>query len=164
MDSVTDKGVSNDIYDTVGGEGEGVGIDVTWRGKGKSNVIDDSIGVRVNGMVVSGWGETASMDTLGGESDDFNDADDWNRGMVDVTSGCECCTKLDVGGTCRWPTRWPPLPRPLMGGTLIGIVNDGGLMDGPKDVDDFCVECAQWSSPITHKTSIAIQWVSFKSS
>ena len=29
MDSVTDKGVSNDIYDTVGGEGEGVGIDVT---------------------------------------------------------------------------------------------------------------------------------------
>ena len=29
MDSVTYKGVSNDIYDTVGGEGEGVGIDVT---------------------------------------------------------------------------------------------------------------------------------------
>ena len=60
MDSVIGKGASNDIYDTVGGEGEGVGIDVTWRGKGKSNVIDDSIGVRVNGMVVSGWGETAS--------------------------------------------------------------------------------------------------------
>ena len=29
MDSVIGKGASNDIYDTVGGEGEGVGIDVT---------------------------------------------------------------------------------------------------------------------------------------
>ena len=33
------------------------------------------------------------------------------------------------------------LLRPLMGGTLTGVVNDGVLMDGPKDMDDSCVKC-----------------------
>ena len=44
-----------------------------------------------------------------------------------------------------------------MGGTLIGVINDGGLMDGPKDVDGSCVKCTRWPSPIAHKTSIEIQ-------
>ena len=60
-----------------------------------------------------------------------------------MTSGCEGCTKVDTKvdtkGTCRWPARRPPIPRPLMGGTLIGVINDGGLMDDPKDVDGSCV-------------------------
>ena len=50
-----------------------------------------------------------------------------------------------------------------MGGTLIGVINDGGLMGGPKDVDGSCVKCTRWPSPIAHKTSIEIQWVSSKS-
>ena len=88
---------------------------------------------------------------------------DWNKGMVDVTSRCEGCTKVDVGGTCHWLARRPPLLRPLMDGTVTGVINDGGLMDGPEDVDDSCVECMRWSSFIARKTSIAIRWVSSKS-
>ena len=92
-------------------------------------------------MIVSGWGEGASMDTWRGESGGSNDANDWNRWKVEVTSGCEGYTKLDAKGTCHWLAWWLPLPRPLMGGTLTGVVNDGGLMDGPKDMDDSCVKC-----------------------
>ena len=43
-------------------------------------------------MVVSGRDEWATMDTLVGKSGDSG----WNRGKVDVTSGCESCTKVDA--------------------------------------------------------------------
>ena len=161
IDSIIGGGASNEIDGWDGG-GD-VCIDVTRGQKGKSNDIDGSTGVRVDGMVVLGRDEWAGMDTSGGESGDSNDADGWNRGKVDVTGGCEGCTKVDAKGTCRWPTWQPPLPRPLMGGTLTGVINDGGLMDGPEDVDGSCVECTWWPSPIARKTSIAIQWVSSKS-
>ena len=169
IDSITGRGASNDIDGWDGGEsgggdgGEKVCIDVTWEKKGKSNDIDGLTGVRVDDMVVSGRDEWASMDTSGGESGNSNDVDGWNRGNVDVTGGCEGCTKVDARGTCRWPTWRPPFPRPLMGGTLIGVINDGGLMNGPKDVDDSCVECMRWSSPIACKTLILIWRVSSKS-
>ena len=113
-------------------------------------------------MVVSSWGERVGMDTLGGESDGSNNVDGWNRGRVDVNGGCEGCTKLDARGTCRWSARRPPLPRPIMDGTLTSVINDGGLIDGLKDVDGYSVECMRWSSSIARKTSIVIEWVSFK--
>ena len=47
-------------------------------------------------MVVSSRDEWAGMDTSVGKSGDSNDADGWNRGKVDVTSGCESCTKVDA--------------------------------------------------------------------
>ena len=115
-------------------------------------------------MVVLGWGEGVGMDTSREESSASNDVDGWNKGMVDVTSGYEGCTKLDARGTCRWPARRPPLPWPLMGGALTSIVNDGSLMGDLEDVDGSCVRCMWWSSPIACKTSIAIWWVSSKSS
>ena len=162
IDSVTGGGASNDIDGWDGGGsgggdgGEKVCINVTWGKKGKSNGIDYSTGVRIDGMVVSGWDEWAGMDTSGRESGDSNDTNGWNRGKVDVTSGCEGCTKVDARGTCRWLAQRSPLPRPLMGSTLIGVINDSDLMDGPEDVDGSCVECMRWSSPIARKTSIAI--------
>ena len=91
-------------------------------------------------MVVSGRGEGAGRDTSGGESGGSNDVDGWNRGRIDVTGGCEGCTNVDAEGTCRWPTRWPPLPWPIMGGALTSTINDGGLMDGLEDGDGSCVE------------------------
>ena len=114
-------------------------------------------------MVVSSRDEWARMDTSGEESGNSNDADGWNREKVNVTGGYEGCTKVDAKGTCRWPAQWLPLPWPLMGGTLTGVINYGGLMDGLEYVDGSCVECTQWFSPIARKTSIAIQWVSSKS-
>ena len=162
MDSVIGGGVSNDIDGFGGDGGEEADIDVTWKGKGKSNDINDLIHVRVDGMVVSGQGEGAGMGTSGWESGDSNDVDGWNRGRVDVIGGYEACT--DAESTCRWLAQWPHFPRPLMGGTLIGGVNDDGLMDGPEDVDDFCVKCMGWSFLIAHKTLIAIWWVFSKSS
>ena len=75
IDSVTGGGASNDIDGWGGDGGEEVYIDVTCRKKGKSNDIDGSTGVRVDGMVVSGRDEWVGMDTLGGESGDSNDAD-----------------------------------------------------------------------------------------
>ena len=59
MDSVTGESASKNIDGSSGGGGEEVGIDVTWRRKGKSNDINDPIGVRVDDMVISGWGEGA---------------------------------------------------------------------------------------------------------
>ena len=160
MDYVIGGGASNDIYGL--GGGEEADIDVTWKGKGKSNDINDLIQVRVDGMVVSGQGEGAGMGTLGGKSGDSNDADGWNRGRVDVIGGCEACS--DAESTCHWLAQWPHFHRPLMGGTLIGVVNDDGLMDGLEDVDDSCVKCIGWSFSIAHKTLIAIWWVFSKSS
>lgn len=164
IDSVTSGGAIDSVtgmgaIDSVTGGGA---IDSVISG-GASNDIDGWTWVRVDGMIVSGRDEWAGMDTSGGESGDSNDADGWNRGKVDVIGGCEDCTKVDVKGTCRWPAWQPPLPQPPMGGTLTSVINDGGLMDGPEDVDGSCVKCTQWSSPITSKTSIAIQWVSSKS-
>ena len=49
MDFVIGGGASNDIDDLCGDGGEKVNVDITWRGKGKSNDIDGSIGVKVNG-------------------------------------------------------------------------------------------------------------------
>ena len=66
--------------DSIIGGGEEVYIDVTWGKKGKSNDIDGSTGVRVDGMVVLGWDEWVGMDTSGGESGNFNEVDGWNRG------------------------------------------------------------------------------------
>ena len=101
MDSITGIGASNDIDGWGGGGGEEVSIDVTWGGTGKSNDIDGSIGVRLNGMVVSGRGERTSMDTSSGENDGSNDIDGWNRGRVYMTGGCEGSIKVDAGDTYR---------------------------------------------------------------
>ena len=84
IDSVIGGSASNDIDGWDGGEK--VSIDVTWGKKGKSNDIDGSTVVRVDGMVVSSRDEWTGMDTSGGESGDSNDADGWNRGKVDVES------------------------------------------------------------------------------
>ena len=72
MDSVTGGGA----IDSVTGGGA---IDSAIGG-GASNDIDGWTGVRVDGMVVLGRDEWAGMDTSGGESGNFNEADGWNKG------------------------------------------------------------------------------------
>ena len=53
------------------------------KGKCESNDIDDSIGIRVDGMVVLSQGERVGMDESGRRSGGSNDLDGWNRGNVD---------------------------------------------------------------------------------
>ena len=70
------------------------------KGKCESNDIDDSIGIRVDGMVVLSQDERVGMDESGGRgggggSGGSNDPDDWNRGNVD-----------DVAVSCFGRGRW----------------------------------------------------------
>ena len=84
------------------------------------------------------------------------------NGIEDVNG-----VNMDLGGCTdgrdHWlaclPSHLLPIPRPIIGYILKILTDKGGLLDGFDDIDDSWTECMRYSSLITCKILVAIQWM-----